>query len=200
MSSGGPPTLLDDAPGSLRELRKLEAGNPKLRSAMEADYSVSHRFDMPYLAGYSRDRSRYYFDRHLPLIAHIKDTKGQPKTIHITKFYLRHEIVESALQHVLRLDHEKAHHLATAAEYDEVKQAGVDLSSYRRWSAKWIKATDIQDSKIVNLRIPPDFDTTPLEVDKSHEGKALLEKVREAMSTTRRSARSWGKQRSEAAE
>ncbi len=191
--STGQPIDIDDAdlPGMLSRFRSLCASHSDFRHALDSEHSISYRFDMPFVFGYNRARTHFYGDRFLPHVAKFRLVDGTSKSFHIIRFALRHEMVESALQSILRIPHERAHHMATAAEYDEVHRAGIDLDSYRKWFAKWIRATEIRDSDSRSLRIPPDFDTTPLEADHSPEGKLLLKKVRDAMSRNGRSARNW---------
>lgn len=201
MSIGSPHRIdIDDAllPGALRRFLKLKADHADLRRALDADYSVSYRFDMPYSFGYNTSRTRYYGDRDIPHVARLRTTDGKAKSFHIVPFALEHEIVESALQSILGMDHESAHHMATASEYDRVHRAGIDLPSYRKWFAQWIKADIIRDERmpLARLRIPPDLDLTPFLADDSPDGSILLQRVRTAMRRNGRSAANWGFQRS----
>ena len=53
---------------------------------------VNRDYDIPYIAGYSRDGHTVFIDRHLP-----KSFRWLMKTVRVEPFLLTHEIVEKAL-------------------------------------------------------------------------------------------------------
>jgi hypothetical protein len=53
---------------------------------------VDHSYDIPYIAGYSKDARTIYIDRHLP-----RSFRSWTSRVYVTPFLLTHEIVEKAL-------------------------------------------------------------------------------------------------------
>jgi hypothetical protein len=58
---------------------------------------VNRDYDIPYIAGYSRDGNTVFIDRHLP-----RSFRWLAKTVRVEPFLLIHEIVEKALLDELR--------------------------------------------------------------------------------------------------
>jgi hypothetical protein len=92
---------------------------------------VSHDYDIPYIAGYSVDGKTIFIDRHLP-----RTIRWLVKTVRVEPFFLTHEIVEKALLDELRLHYLHAHQIATRAERDAVKAAGVSWWAYQSFMKK----------------------------------------------------------------
>lgn len=93
---------------------------------------VNRDFDIPYIAGYSKDGRTVFIDRHLP-----RSFRWLMRIVRVEPFLLTHEVVEKALLDELRLHYLHAHQIALRAERDAVKAAGVrvpaslDLTPYR---------------------------------------------------------------------
>src|SRR5436309_412327 len=81
---------------------------------------ISRAYDVPYIAGYSRDARTIYIDRHLPASF---DWRG--KSVRLAPFLVTHEIVEESLLDELRLHYLHAHQVAVRIERDAVKAAGI---------------------------------------------------------------------------
>jgi hypothetical protein len=79
------------------------------------------------------------------------------KTVRVEPFLLTHEIVEKALLDELRLHYLHAHQIATRAERDAVKAAGVSWWAYQSFMKRHEK--QIEEEKLV--RIPRTLDLTP---------------------------------------
>jgi hypothetical protein len=77
--------------------------------------TVSHDYDIPYIAGHSEDARTIYIDRHLP-----RTFRWLVKKVRVEPFLLTHEIVEKALLDELRLHYLHAHQIAARAERDVV--------------------------------------------------------------------------------
>ena len=92
---------------------------------------VDHSYDVPYIAGYSRDAKVIYIDRHLP-----RSFRSWSGRVHIVPFLLTHEIVEKALLDRLRLHYVHAHQIALRAERAAVQAAGVSWGAYQRFIKK----------------------------------------------------------------
>ena len=111
---------------------------------------VDSRYDVPYLAGLSRDRSVIYIQRGLPKFIEVNG-----KRLNFWAAIEIHELVEKALMDNLGWSYEKAHELATADEQHFVEEHGVDWQAY----------TDALAEPIKNARegfkeLPPDLDLT----------------------------------------
>jgi hypothetical protein len=82
--------------------------------------NVSRDYDIPYIAGCSRDGHTVFIDRHLP-----RTFRWLLKTVRVEPFIVTHEIVEKALLDELRLHYLHAHQIAIRAEHDAVTSAGI---------------------------------------------------------------------------
>ena len=81
----------------------LERAVKDIRSRKKLD----RRWDIPYLAGYSRDGRTIYIDRHLP-----ESFQSGDKIICTDKFLILHEALEKAVIDQLGLVYQHAHQLA----------------------------------------------------------------------------------------
>src|SRR5437588_4248308 len=113
---------------------------------------INRSSDIPYVAGYSKDGSTIFIDRHLP-----RTLRSLMRTFRVDPFIVTHEIVEKALLDELRLHYLHAHQIAMRAERDAVKAAGVSWSVYQRFMKKYEKP--IEGEKL--LHVPPHLDLTP---------------------------------------
>jgi hypothetical protein len=126
---------------------------------------ASREYDIPYIAGYSVDGGTVFIDRHLP-----KSFQWLTKIVRVDPFLLTHEIVEKALLDELRLHYLHAHQIATRAERDAVKAAGVSWWAYQHFMKKHEKP--IEEEKLI--RVPPQLDLTPY---KDERDFALLRRL-----------------------
>lgn len=126
---------------------------------------VSRDYDVPYIAGYSVDGRTVFIDRHLP-----KSFRWLTKTVRVDPFLLIHEIVEKALLDELRLHYLHAHQIATRAERDAVKAAGVPWWIYQRFMKSYEKPIEIEKL----IRVPARLDLTPYRDEKDF---ALLQQL-----------------------
>ena len=113
---------------------------------------VNRDYDIPYIAGYSRDGHTVFIDRHLP-----KSFRWLMKIVRVEPFLLTHEIVEKALLDELRLHYLHAHQIAQRAERDAVKAAGVSWWAYQRFMKQHEKS--IEEEKLI--KVPAELDLTP---------------------------------------
>ena len=109
--------------------------------------------DIPYLAGYSIDRSKIYIDRHLGKV--FKDHLGHEH--HVDRFLILHEATEKAMIDTWGLHYQHAHQIALRAEEAAVRAAGIEWRDYDRYMQQWIKLAD--SNKVT--RVPMDLDLTP---------------------------------------
>ena len=124
--------------------------------AVKAELARTRRtnddFDLPYLAGYSKDGKTIYFDRHFPEFITIHGRKVNGR-----RFIQIHEETEKSVIDALGRPYKEAHEIANAAERRAVVAYGIPWSSYERAIKPFIKADELE--KIV--QIPPDLDWTP---------------------------------------
>lgn len=127
--------------------------SPKFIKRYQQKVNIIRKFDIPYLAGYSKNGRNIYIDRHMNTDFHGVD---------ITPFLITHEKIEKTLIDIYHLDYQKAHHIAQHVERDTVRDAGLDWSSYQKWNSRYIKELDHE-----NLRLAPrDLDLTPYKDEK----------------------------------
>ncbi len=109
--------------------------------------------DIPYLAGYSVDRSKIYIDRHL----HKRFTDHLGRSHEVDKFLVLHEATEKAMIDTWGLHYQHAHQIALRAEEAAVRAAGIEWRDYDRFMQQWIKTAD--SAKLTN--VPANLDLTP---------------------------------------
>ena len=113
---------------------------------------VDHSYDIPYIAGYSKDARTIYIDRHLP-----RSFRSWTSRVYVTPFLLAHEIVEKALLDELDLHYLHAHQIGLRTERAAVEAAGISWRTYEGFMKKHEKA--IEEEKL--QRVPRDLDLTP---------------------------------------
>ena len=113
---------------------------------------LDRTWDIPYLAGYSRDGKTIYIDRHLP---GSFQTRG--REVPVDQFLILHEAVEKSILDELGLAYQHAHQIALRAEEAAVRAEGVSWHDYDRFMDRFIK--DVGDERL--NRIPPDLDIKP---------------------------------------
>src|SRR3954466_9852169 len=118
---------------------------------------VSRDYDIPYIAGCSRDGHTVFIDRHLP-----RTFRWLLKTVRVEPFIVTHEIVEKALLDELRLHYLHAHQIAIRAEQAAVKGAGVSWSAYQRFTKKYEKQIEFEKLQ----KVPKTLDLTPYQDEK----------------------------------
>jgi hypothetical protein len=141
---------------------------------------LDRTWDIPYLAGYSRNGRNIYIDRHLP-----KSFVTKGRRVNIDQFLILHEAVEKALLNRLGLVYQHAHQIALRAEEAAVRAAGVSWREYDRFMQKYIK--EVEDERLT--RIPLDLDIKPYRDEHDFAVlKAMLSAIRKE-ETRRRGGR-----------
>jgi len=172
--------LLDDKLLPIAEWERFQRNHPQVFDDADSEKTISHKFDMIYGAGYSLTGRRGYLDRHVPLIWKLKQLGSSERlSVHIVKYPMRHEFVESACIRLLDLSYEEAHHLAVRAEWQLVTDDGFSWDDYENQWVPFIKFDEVNDGRlpVSELRIPPDLDFTPYAND-----EPLLAKLQDAAS------------------
>src|SRR5262249_47349798 len=123
-----------------------------LKAVVRQIHKLDRRYDIPYLAGYSRNGRTIYIDRHMP-----RWFKFRGRRINTDQFLILHEAVEKALMDHLGLGYLHAHQIATRAEQAAVRASGVSWRAYDRFMQKNVKRAG--DERVSN--VPDDLDTKP---------------------------------------
>jgi hypothetical protein len=113
---------------------------------------IDRGYDIPYLAGYSKDGTIVYIDRHMP-----RSFVCRGHRVQTDRFLATHEIVEKALLDQLRLHYVHAHQIAVRAEQAAVRAAGIPWRDYDRFTKENEKAIGHERLK----RVPRALDLTP---------------------------------------
>jgi hypothetical protein len=129
---------------------------------------VDRRYDIPYLAGSSRDGRTIYIDRHLPRTLAVRGT-----AIPIAPFLILHEAVEKLLFDRFTLTYPLAHQIALRLEQVAVRNAGLSWRAYNRFTQGYVKQVHEEHLQ----RLPADLEIKPYEDE--HE-RALLARMLKA--------------------
>ncbi len=135
---------------------------PAVKSAINAILKrvrVDRRWDIPYLAGYSRAGRTIFIDRNLP-----KTFAYRGRRVKIDPFLVLHEAVEIALLDKLDIRYDHAHQIALLVERSAVQEAGVEWAPYHEFMLKHIRrvAGKRLDRVPRNLNLTPYLDEEDL--------------------------------------
>lgn len=132
--------------------------NDEVRKHLYGAVQLNREYDLPYLAGYSRDGHTIYIDKHLPQTVTLQ-LDGQSKKISPDIFLACHERLEKALIDALGYGYAPAHKAATAWEKRHVlMMIGPGWwGPYEKVMDRYIKADEHE--KLLN--VPSDLDMTP---------------------------------------
>ena len=128
--------------------------------------TLNRSYNVPYLAGYSKDGKTIYIDKDMPKF--FKDSKG--KKIKTDKYLILHEAIEKSLIDTLGLLYQHAHQIAYRAEQDAVENDKISWKDYNDFMMQWVK--EVSDD---TTDIPPDLDLTPYEDE--HDQKLLKKMI-----------------------
>jgi hypothetical protein len=113
---------------------------------------LDRKHDIPYLAGYSKDGTIIYIDRHMP-----PSFRYQGREINTDRYLILHEEVEKTLIDQLNLHYLHAHQIASHAEQAAVRAAGISWRDYDRFMQDNVK--HIGDERLT--KVPADLDLKP---------------------------------------
>lgn len=157
-------------PDEAKKILHMAMGNAAFRTRLyDSKYRIDRDFDVPYVAGYSKDAKTIYIDRHLPIILLIGGRR-----IAIIPYIVTHERTEKALLDFFDFNYSKAHKVATFAEHRELRSQNVSPNLYEKALDPYIKAD--QHEKI--LKVPKDLDMEPY---RDSRDLRLLERMRDKM-------------------
>jgi hypothetical protein len=130
---------------------------------------LDREHDIPYLAGYSRDGTIIYIDRHMPTAFTHKG-----RTVETDRFLILHEEVEKTMIDRLNLHYLHAHQIATRVEKEAVTACGVSWSDYDDFMQENVKY--VGDKRLT--KVPADLDLKPYRDEHDTE---LLERMVKAI-------------------
>ena len=130
----------------LKEFQMIN--DPRIKEILKGNVIVNGEYDVPYVAGYSKDRKTVYIDRHFYPTA-LKEN--------LIKYLLIHERTEKALLDTFHIKYQEAHNLATKAEENTVKKDGLNVDDYEDKYKPWIKELDHEKIE----KVPKDLDLEP---------------------------------------
>ena len=140
-------------PAEAKRILHQAMGNAAFRTRLyDSKYRIDRDFDIPYLAGYSKDGRVIYVDRHLPIQLLIGGRR-----IAILPYLTTHERTEKALLDFFDFKYTKAHQVATFAEHKELQSQNISPNLYEKALDPYIKADQVE--KIT--RVPLDLDMEP---------------------------------------
>lgn len=131
---------------------------------------LERNYDIPYLAGYSRNGKTIYIDRHLPK----SFITSAGRRVWVDQYLILHESVEKALIDELGLIYQYAHQIALRAEEAAVDAAKVPWREYDRFMQKYIKIADDERLHCV----PKELDIKPY---LDEHDRVLIKSMQKAM-------------------
>jgi len=139
----------------------LEAINKEMVERWK-DVKVDKGYDIPYLAGYSKDGSTVYIDRHIP-----------KEILKKYEFSLKvHELSEWIGIHKYGLNYQNSHtYVATVLEKYYTEKRRYNWKKYNEELKPYIKGCDKEKVK----KVPLDLDLTPYEDE--HDKRVMSEIV-----------------------
>jgi len=119
---------------------------------------INRNYDIPYLAGYSKDGKTVYIDKHL---------KTKWNGVDLSPFLRIHECAEKAILDLDHLTYQEAHHVATHLERMAVEKAGLSWKEYSAYLDPYIKKVHYEHLD----KVPKDLDLEPYADE--HDKKVL---------------------------
>lgn len=129
---------------------------------------INRNYDIPYLAGYSKNGKTIFIDRHMPKSFHSKG-----RTIKTDRFLILHEAVEKTLIDKLGLHYQYAHQIALRTEQEAVRANKISWKSYDNFMQKYIK--EIGDERL--KKVPKNLDIKPY---KDEHDNTVLRRMKKA--------------------
>lgn len=114
--------------------------------------SFNNKFQVTYLAGYSKDGKTFYVDKRMPRYLKLKSGK----TIDTYKYLMVHEQAEKWLEDKFSYKYDYAHKLATSFERDAVEADYIPWEEYQHYMLDAVKQLHE-----INGPVPPDLDLKP---------------------------------------
>jgi len=138
--------------------------NPAFLKRIAQPVKIVTKFDVPYLAGYSKNGKTIYVDKDVKT-----KWRYRGKIIDVSDFLVVHEVVEKAIIVILKEPYQRAHHIAEYVEALACRQHGVNWWAYSKYLKPQIKNAYHQKIQF----LPPDLDIEPYEDE--HEQQILIQ-------------------------
>jgi len=119
---------------------------------MNKPEKISREYEIPYLAGYSKNGRCIYIDKRLPKNLKLKDGRS----VDIDKYLAIHEAEEKKLEDTKKYKYQYAHELATGIERKAVEADGIPWEEYQAYMLK-----EVEKLKHLDSVIPSDIDLKP---------------------------------------
>ena len=132
---------------------------------------IDSSYDIPWVAGYSKDGKTVYIDRDVPRYLDLED--GRRADVHY--FLAIHEFVEKSLMDTFGYSYQEAHEIALKAEQRAVEMEGIRWQEYDDLMQPFIVSSPNKEYK----RVPSDLDLQP-EYDSGDT--EMLKKLQKALS------------------
>lgn len=131
---------------------------------------INAEYQIPYLAGYSKDGKTIYIDKRLPRWFTLKSGKA----IDVYKYLAVHERTEKLLEDTKDWKYPYAHEKATGEERRAVESDGIDWDEYQNYMLKMVK-------KLIAFSgpLPHDLDARPEKDTHDYYRYHKIEKLKE---------------------
>lgn len=127
--------------------------DPKFQKEFARSYKVVRSYDIPYVAGYSKDAKTVFIDRHF---------KKMMDDIDVEPYVFVHEKTEKALIDVFGIHYQDAHKIATQIEKMTVEKDGINWKKYEKFVMDQYKHIYHEQLN----KIPKELDLTPYQDEK----------------------------------
>ena len=132
-------------------------------------------YEIPYLAGYSKDGKIIYIDKRLHPVFTLKNGKKMD----IVKYLVVHESTEKHFMDVKDYKYPYAHEMATKAERKAVEADGYPWDEYEKYALSEVQRTKKLEPKEPlpkNLDVRPEIDTRDYRLLKQIKRQEKLKK------------------------
>lgn len=114
---------------NLREIAAFLKQSKKINTPF-GKKTLNTSYQIPYLAGYSKDGKTVYIDKRYEPVFELKDGRK----MNITKYLVIHELTEKDLEDNQQYKYPYAHEKATGAERDAVEADGYPWDEYQKYA------------------------------------------------------------------
>lgn len=131
---------------------------PDIREAVDRPRDINRKYDVPYLAGSSKEGDTTYIDRRLPEKCKVGDDECD-----VAPYLNTHEQTEHALMKIGKMPYEDAHSIATQKEREHVEKDGYSWDDYEHTMDGYLDKTEHEKPE----NPPPDLYVKPYPHDKA---------------------------------
>lgn len=130
----------------------------RFRTFMKADNpKLDMSYEIPYLAGYSKDGETIYIDKRINPVLILSDGRKMD----VIPYLIKHEATEKLLIVMMGYKYQYAHEKATGAEREKVEADGFPWDEYQKYVlGEYQRLKELSP----DAKVPSDLDTKP-EID-----------------------------------